>query len=80
MPDRFVHVPIKAANNKFPLAILTLGLNPYRKFDDTYRNFVQQIGDQVTLSINNVRAYDEERKRNEALEELDKAKLFFLLT
>jgi signal transduction histidine kinase/CheY-like chemotaxis protein len=77
MPDSFVHVPIKTASNKFPLAILTLGLNPYRKFDDTYRNFVQQIADQVTLSINNVRAYDEERKRNEALEELDKAKTIF---
>ena len=77
MPHHFVHVPIKAANKKFPLAILTVGLNPYRQFDDTYRNFIQLTADQISLGANNALAYEEERKRAQALEELDKAKTLF---
>jgi signal transduction histidine kinase len=77
MPHDFVHVPIKAANKKFPLAILTIGLNPYRKFDTIYQNFVQLIADRISLAVNNVMAYEEERKRIKALEEIDKAKTIF---
>ena len=76
-PHFMTHVPINGANRKFPLAILTTGLNPYRKFDDGYRNFVQLVADQVSLSISNVIALEEERKRAKALEELDKAKTIF---
>lgn len=72
-----VNVPIKSANKQFPLAVLTLGLNPYRKFDDAYKNFVQLIADQISLGVNNTIAYEEERKRAKALEELDKAKTLF---
>lgn len=77
MPHGFVHVPIKAANKKFPFAILTIGLNPYRKFDTVYQNFLHLIADRISLAINNVMAYEEERKRIKALEELDKAKTIF---
>jgi PAS domain S-box-containing protein len=77
MPDNYVHIPIKAANKNYPLAVLTLGLNPYRKFDNAYRNFIQQIADQVTLNVNDALAYEEERKRKEALEEIDRAKTIF---
>jgi len=77
MPHGFVHVPIKAANKKFPFAILTIGLNPYRKFDTSYQNFVQLIADRISLGVNNVMANEEERKRIKALEELDKAKTIF---
>src|SRR6478735_239707 len=77
MPHQYVHVPIKAVNRKFPLAIITLGLNPYRKFDEVFRNFVQLVADQISFGVNNALAYEEERKRAEALEELDKAKTIF---
>ena len=77
MPHSFVHVPIKAPNKKFPLAILTIGLNPYRKFDTAYQNFVQLIADRISLGIHNVIAYEEERNRAKALEDLDKAKTIF---
>jgi PAS domain S-box-containing protein len=77
MPQQYVHVPIKAVNKKFPLAILTLGLNPYRKFDEVFANFVQLVADQISFGVNNALAYEEERKRAQALEELDKAKTIF---
>ncbi|MCE7064596.1 ATP-binding protein [Dyadobacter sp. CY326] len=76
-PRLFLDVPIKSANKQFPLAILTVGLNPYRKFDDAYRNFVHLIADQISLGVNNTLAYEEERRRSNALEELDKAKTLF---
>ncbi|MCF0062882.1 ATP-binding protein [Dyadobacter chenwenxiniae] len=76
-PRVFVDIPIKSATRQFPLAVLTVGLNPYRKFDDAYRNFIQMIADQIALGVSNTLAYEEERKRAEALEALDKAKTLF---
>ncbi len=77
IPHHFIHVPIKGANKKFPLAILSIGLNPYRQFDEVYKNFIQLTADQISLGVNNAIAYEEERKRAQVLEELDKAKTLF---
>jgi PAS domain S-box-containing protein len=77
MPKQFVHIPISGANKKYPLAVLSAALNPYRKFDDAYKNFVQLISDQISLEVNNVLTLEEERKRAEALAEIDKAKTLF---
>ncbi|RYU95254.1 ATP-binding protein [Emticicia agri] len=77
VPHQFLHVPIKGANKKFPLAILSIGLNPYRQFDEVYKNFIQLTADQISLGVNNALAYEEERKRAQVLEELDKAKTLF---
>ncbi|NCI45656.1 ATP-binding protein [Sediminibacterium soli] len=76
-PKEFVHVPISAGNRKTPFAVLTLALNPFRKFDDTYRHFIRLICDQVSLELNNAMAYEEERRRAEALAAIDKAKTVF---
>lgn len=76
-PHRFIHMPIKGANRKFPLAVLSIGLNPYRQFDEVYKNFIQLTADQISLGVNNAIAYEEERKRAQVLEELDKAKTLF---
>jgi len=77
MPEKFVHIPVKAANRKFPFAILTVGLNPFRKFDTGYKNFLELIADRISLRVNNVMAYEEERKRIRALQELDRTKTIF---
>jgi PAS domain S-box-containing protein len=77
MPSKYVHLPIRGVNKKQVLGLLTVGLNPYRAFDDSYRNFLQSITDQISMGVNNIRAYEEERKRAQALEELDKAKTLF---
>lgn len=76
-PRRLACIPIQAANKPYPTAVLAVGLNPYRKFDDAYRNFLQLIAERVALGIGNVMAYAEERRRLKALEELDKAKTLF---
>jgi PAS domain S-box-containing protein len=58
-------------------AILIVGLNPFRLFDDHYRGFIDLVSAQIAASIANAQAYEEERKRAEALAELDRAKTTF---
>lgn len=76
-PKYVVYLPIQLPGRKFPLALLAVGLNPYRKFDEAYRNFLQLIADRIALGLGNVMAYEEEQRRLRVLEELDKAKTLF---
>lgn len=76
-PAEFLHVPLSVSNRPVPYATLTLALNPYRKFDAAYQNFVQLVADQLSLELNNVMAYETEKKRAEALAAIDKAKTVF---
>ena len=76
-PSHFVHIPIITSGSTFPNAILTAALNPYRIYDETYRQFTTLVADQIALEVNNVMAYEAERKRAEALTEIDKAKTVF---
>ena len=56
---------------------LVVGLNPRRPFDDQYRAFLELVADQLGTALTNARAYEEERKRAEALAEIDRAKTAF---
>src|SRR5262249_22587704 len=47
------------------------------ELDDLYRSFFQLATTQVATAIANARAYEEERKRAEALAEIDRAKTLF---
>ena len=60
-----------------PAGRLVVGLNPRRPFDDQYRAFVDLVVDQLGTALTNARAYEQERKRAEALAELDRAKTTF---
>ena len=52
-------------------------MNPARKIDAEYRTFYELIAGQIATAIQNVRAAEEERKRLEALAEIDRAKTAF---
>ncbi|HYF33036.1 MAG TPA: PAS domain S-box protein [Chitinophagaceae bacterium] len=73
----FIHLPIANQNRKSTVAIFAAALNPYRRFDGLYQQFVQLMADQISTEVNNALAYEEERKRAEALAEIDKAKTAF---
>jgi PAS domain S-box-containing protein len=60
-----------------PAGRLVVGLNPRRPFDEPYRAFVDLVADQLGTALTNARAYEQERKRAEALAELDRAKTTF---
>jgi len=76
-PSKALLVPITSPGQENPAGILVAGLNPYRQLDAGYRGFIDLVAGQIAASIANARAYDEERKRAEALAEIDRAKTVF---
>jgi signal transduction histidine kinase/CheY-like chemotaxis protein len=76
-PSRATIVPIAKQGQEQPAGFLVAGLNPYRSFDESYGGFVRLIAGQIASSLANARAYEEERRRAEALAELDRAKTTF---
>ena len=70
-------MPIAAQGREGLEAILIVGLNPYRLFDSSYQGFLELTGAQIASAIANARAYEEERRRAEALAEIDRAKTTF---
>jgi signal transduction histidine kinase/CheY-like chemotaxis protein len=76
-PQRAMVLPVTAAGQPGKAGILVAGLNPLRPFDASYRGFLDLMAAQVAAGIRNAQAYEEERKRAEALAELDRAKTTF---
>lgn len=76
-PHQAVVVPIAPSGQTGRTGILVVGLNPFRLFDDNYQRFIDLVAAQISASIANANAYEEERKRAEALAELDRAKTTF---
>lgn len=70
-------LPIVQAGHKEPYGFLVFGFNPYRLLDESYTNFFSLVSDQVGTSFANVYLLEEERKRAEALAEIDRAKTTF---
>ena len=60
-----------------PTGFLVAGLSPRRVVDADYRSFFDLIAGHVGTAIANARAYQEARKRAEALAEIDRAKTTF---
>jgi len=59
------------------VAVLIAGISPRLRFEDEYRNFLNTAASHLGTAIANARAYQTERKRAEALAELDRAKTTF---
>jgi PAS domain S-box-containing protein len=75
-PESALIVPI-AAPGKGVTGFLVAGLSPRRVVDADYRSFLDLVAGHIGTSIANARAYEEERKRAEALAEIDRAKTAF---
>jgi PAS domain S-box-containing protein len=56
---------------------LVAGINPRRALDDAYRGFFDLVAGHLATAVSNARAYEEERKRAEALAEIDRTKTQF---
>ena len=73
-PQQAVVVPLAHAGQA---GVLIVGLNSFRLFDDGYEGFIHLVAGQITASLANAQAYEEERKRVEAFAEIDRAKTVF---
>jgi len=67
----------KAGQGAGITGVLVAGVNPRRALDDTYRGFFDLVARQLATSLANARAYEEERRRAEALAEIDRTKTAF---
>ncbi|MDL5158646.1 SpoIIE family protein phosphatase [Actinomycetospora termitidis] len=77
--DRAALVPLRApgAASEELLGVLVVGLSRFLAFDDPYRDFVELVAGQVTSGVLDARAAESERRRAEALAELDEARRRF---
>ncbi|MFO1079785.1 MAG: response regulator [Reyranellaceae bacterium] len=76
-PSRAAVLPIQPGADSARSGVLVVGLNPFRLFNDDYRGFLGLAAGQIAGAIANAQAYEEERRRAEALAEIDRAKTTF---
>jgi signal transduction histidine kinase/DNA-binding response OmpR family regulator len=76
-PREAIITPIAQQGRETPAGFLVAGINPYRRMDDAYLGFINLVAGQISSGLANARAYEEERRRAEALAELDRAKTAF---
>src|SRR5579872_7315726 len=71
-PHTAAVLPLRKSGQDRLAGFVVAGVSPRRPFDDDYRGFVDLLAGQVAAAVDNARAYEEERKRAEALAELDR--------
>ncbi|WP_116149014.1 response regulator [Paraburkholderia sp. BL27I4N3] len=76
-PEQAVILPVSAGGESTQTVLLIAGLNPCRLVDDAYRSFLNLVAGQIGAAIGYAQAYEEERRRAEALAEVDRAKTTF---
>jgi len=70
-------LPILAPGTERPVGLILAGVSARLPLDENYRAFYDLIASGVTTAVTNARAYQEERKRAEALAEIGRAKTEF---
>jgi PAS domain S-box-containing protein len=75
--QRAVVLPMAKSGQTDVAGFVVAGVSPRLKLDDDYRGFLDLLAGHVAAAVASARAYEEERKRAEALAELDRAKTAF---
>ena len=75
--DQAAIVPVRQQGQEQPAGFFVVGTNPYRRYDSAYSGFVDLLAGQIAAGLGNARAYEAERRRAEALAEIDLAKTTF---
>ncbi|ADO74714.1 ATP-binding protein [Stigmatella aurantiaca] len=70
-------LPISRSGSKRLHGFLVAGLSARRAPDDDYRGFLGLVADHIATAISSACAYEEEKKRAEALAEIDRTKTAF---
>jgi signal transduction histidine kinase/DNA-binding response OmpR family regulator len=72
-----VVLPIAPSAGTGRSGFLIAGLNPFRLYEGAYAAFLDLVAGQIAASIASAEAYEEERRRAEALAEIDRTKTLF---
>jgi len=70
-------MPLAQQGQVRPMGVLVAAANPHLKINEDFHGFVTLLAGQLAAAIANANAYEAERKRAEALAELDRAKTAF---
>jgi len=76
-PHSALVLPITVPGVERPLGVLVAGVSPRLPLDDSYRDFYVLLAAAVGVTIGNAHAYEGERRRADALAEIDRAKTAF---
>src|SRR5256714_3618048 len=76
-PKTALLLPITPPGSTHPIAIMVAGVSTRLPLNDLYRSFYDLTVAAVTAAVANARAHEEERRRAEALAEIDRAKTEF---
>ncbi|HEV3105126.1 MAG TPA: response regulator [Trinickia sp.] len=76
-PAQAALIPIMPSGETGRAGVLIVGLNPFRLFDRNYRSFLHLVAGQIAAAFASAQAYEEERRRAEALAEIDRTKTAF---
>ncbi len=75
--QRALLLPVKGSGSESVAGILIVGVSPRRPFDGAYRSFLDLVVGQIATAIADARAHEAQRRRAEALAEIDRAKTTF---
>lgn len=76
-PKVALGLPITPPGCERPVAVLVAGVSSRLPLNESYRAFYDLVVAGVTTAVANARAHEEERRRAEALAEIDRAKTAF---
>ena len=76
-PDQAFVLPVVLLGTRKPMGVLVIGVNPYWRPDDAYTAFAAMASRQLGVMITDAVSYQNERKRQQALAELDRARTEF---
>jgi signal transduction histidine kinase/DNA-binding response OmpR family regulator len=77
VPDQAFVLPVIMLGTRRPLGVLVIGVNPYWRPDEAYTAFAAMAARQLGVMITDAVSYQNERKRQLALAELDRARAEF---
>ena len=76
-PDQAFVLPVVMLGRREPIGVLIIGVNPYWRPDEAYTAFAAMAARQLGVMITDAVSYQNERRRQQALEELDRARTEF---
>ena len=76
-PDQAFVLPVVMLGTRKPMGVFVIGVNPYWRPDEAYTAFAAMAARQLGVMITDAVSYQNERRRQRALAELDRARTEF---
>jgi PAS domain S-box-containing protein len=70
-------LPLRGSGQQGLVGFLIVGISPRRPLDEIYRSFLSLVAGQMATAIADAQAFEAQRRRAEALAEIDRAKTTF---